>query len=624
MRAKFQELVQSRIIILDGATGTELTKAGMPSDACTEQWVLDNPDKLIELQQAYCEAGSDIVFTCTFGANRKRLEYYGLDQDVREMNRELARISRRAVPNSLVFGDIAPSGNFIEPLGDLPFHEAISSYQEQVRGLLDAGVDGFVVETMIDIQEARAAMLAIRELSDLPVMVSITLDQHGRCLTGAELITAVITLQSLGADAVGCNCSTGPADMISHIRNVKPHAAVPLLAKPNAGMPTVGDTPSFDIGAEEFASFVPEFVRRGVNILGGCCGTDPDFIRMIKQKADACTPIPPAVSATSAVTSASQTVHLGLGRPLTIIGERINPTGKKKLQSKLRKGDLDLVRRYALEQLERGASILDVNVSAPGIDEEAVMPNVISTLSELSRAPLCIDTPNPKVLERALQIYPGRALVNSISAEKQHLEENLAITARYGAMIIALPMSDDGLPPDVATRQRSVEKIIEAATGYGYGIEDIVVDGMLLSASSNPEAAREFLQMVDWTTQELKTNSVVGLSNISFGLPGRAWINGALLTMAVSHGLSTAIANPSSKLVMAMKYAADLLNGRDEYCMNYIRYYRAILKTHSVVMNGEEADYQGHYRPEPGATLDDISEPDKKVEEALTRRNTPQ
>ena len=621
MQRAFQQLVQSRIVILDGATGTELRKAGMPAEACPELWILQNPDQLIRLQEAYRQAGSDIIYTGTFGANRYRLQCFGINEDVTRMNQELAQISRRAAGDGWIFGDIAPSGNFIEPLGDVSFDAAVASCKEQVRGLIDGGVDGFVVETMVDIQEARAAIIAIKELSDLPIIASITLDKNGRCLTGSSLLTATVTLQSLGADVVGCNCSTGPADMISHIRNVKPHATVPLLAKPNAGMPRATDSGAeFDIEAEEFATFVKELVRRGANLLGGCCGTDPEYIRLIKAEAERCEPVPPMTDAVAAVTSVSQTVMLDPQGPLTIVGERINPTGKPKLQEELRNGRLERVRRFAQEQAFRGAHLLDVNVCTQGVNEVEMMQECVRTLTELCRTPLCIDTPNPEVLERALQLYPGRALVNSISAEREQLENNLAVAARYGAMIIALPMSDDGVPHDLNTRIRNAESIVDAASEFGYRPRDLVVDGMLLAAASQPEGVRTFLQMIDWVANTLGTNCVCGLSNGSFGLPGRSWINAAMLSMAVARGLSMTIANPNSKLVMAMKHATDLLNDRDECCMNYIRYYRAVLRTHSVVHSGDSPKYEDLYDPKPAPQPTD---PAGAVEEALSMRVSP-
>ncbi|MFW6171660.1 MAG: homocysteine S-methyltransferase family protein [Planctomycetota bacterium] len=620
-RDEFRKLTDSRLVILDGATGTELLRAGMPTEACPEKWVLEHPDVLIDLQRAYAEAGSDIVYACTFGANRFRLRRYGIASDVVEMNQELVALSRKAVGNRLVFGDIAPSGTFVAPLGDVPFGEAVEVCRQQVRGLLKGGVDGFTVETMVDIQEARAAIIAIREMCDLPVMVSMTLDHSGRALVGADLLNAVIVLQALGADAVGCNCSTGPADLVPSIREAKSSAAVPLLAKPNAGMPIgEGKSIEFDIDADEFASYVPEFARRGVNLLGGCCGTNPEYIRKIRERAESCKVKPPKVEAVSALTSSRSTVFMGIDRPLTIIGERINPTGKKKLRAQLQEEKLDLVRKLAIEQTERGAALLDVNVGLADIDQVKMMRRAVETLSQLTAAPLCIDTTDPEVLEEALRVYPGRALVNSISAEKERLEINLPIAAKYGAMIIVLPMSQGCMPLDVPSRIKAAEQVLEAASSHGYRSEDVVIDAFMLAASSHPEAASQTLETIEWITREIGANSVIGLSNVSFGLPGREWLNASFLSMAVGRGLTSVIANPKDRLVMASKYTADALWGRDEYCMEYLRYYRAILQRHAVVHRGGPEEYQKMYADDNEVAIETLENPEEVVEDALSRR----
>jgi 5-methyltetrahydrofolate--homocysteine methyltransferase len=617
----FHDLVQSRVVVLDGGTGTELARRGMPGNACPEKWVLEHPDTLRDIQQAYSQAGSDIVYTCTFGASRERLKHYGVDADVRSMNAELAQISRQAVDGGLVFGDVGPSGLFIAPLGDMSFSDAVATKKEQILGLLDGGVDGFVVETMMDIQEARAALVAISDVCDLPVMVSICLDHKGRCLTGADLQIAVVSLQAMGADAIGCNCSTGPADMIAHIRDVKPYARVPLLAKPNAGMPHgTGDEPQFDIGAEEFAGYVAEFVRRGTNLLGGCCGTSPEYIRQIKAATEELSPVLPADDVPSVVTSTRAAVEISRDRPLTIIGERINPTGKKALQAELREGRMDIVREMATDQVSRGAGLLDVNVSASGVNEPEVMAEAVATLTQLTSVPLCIDTTNPEALEAALQLYPGRAMVNSISAEAPRIEENLPIAAKYGAQLIVMPMSDDGMPMDVPGRIKAIDTVVQAASDLGYSPRDLAVDGMLLACSSDSDAPAKTLELIEWSDRTLGANTVVGLSNCSFGLPGREWVNAGFLAMAVGRGLSMAIANPTDRLVMATKYTADLLNGRDEYGMEYIRFYRAVLHTHKVVEHEATADYDAIYAQE-----DEIEPPaeiqrDEDLQDTLARR----
>ena len=473
--AQFKELVSKKLLILDGATGTELQKRGMPAGVCPEQWVIENPDAIKQIQQAYVNAGSDIVYSCTFGGNRIKLEEFGLGHRTLEINRRLAQLSKEAAAGKcLVAGDIASTGRFIKPLGDMPFEECVDVYKEQVQGLLEGGVDLFIIETMLDIQEARAALLAVKESCSLPVCVSMSFDENMRTLTGTDPVTALITLQSLGADAVGCNCSTGPASMVEIINMMKPYARVPLMAKPNAGLPRlVNGATVFDMGAEEFGLFAESFVTAGVNLLGGCCGTSPEYIRELYRNCSNLKPQSVDWKPYSAVTSSRETVFLGFNTPVAIVGERINPTGKKKLQAELKEGSTHEIRRFALEQVEKGAHILDVNVGMPGIDEKETMINTVSLLGGICDAPLCLDSSSPEVLEAALRIYPGRALINSISQEKIKLERLLPVAAKYGAMFILLPLSDEGVPEKAVQRQAIVQKVFKEAATYGYQKSDM-------------------------------------------------------------------------------------------------------------------------------------------------------
>ncbi len=571
-KAQFKEMVSNKILILDGATGTLLQKRGMPSGICPEQWVIEHPEVIVDIQKEYVSAGSDVIYTCTFGGTRIKLDEFGLGDNTVEINRRLAQLSREAAgENALVAGDMAPTGRFIEPLGDLSFEECVNIYKEQVRGLLEGGVDLFVIETMMDIQEARAALLAVKESCDLPVCVTMTFDEGQRTLTGTDPITALITLQSLGADAVGCNCSTGPLQMVEIIRMLKPYARVPLLAKPNAGIPRLIDGKTvFDMQADEFGQFAGSFAEAGVNLMGGCCGTSPEYVRELRRSCKDLKPMSISSSLYSAVTSSRKTVFFGVDTPVTVVGERINPTGKKTLQAGLKEGSTQEIRRLAIEQTQKGADILDVNVGMHGIDEKSVMIAAIGVLGEVCDAPLSLDSSSPEVLEAALRIYPGRALINSISQEKAKLERLLPVAAKYGAMFVLLPLNDEGVPEKALQRREIVKHIFDKASEYGYQKNDIVVDGLVMTVSSNQEAAVETLDLIEWCSREFGCNTIVGLSNVSFGLPERGWINAAFLSMAIGRGLTMAIANPSSDLLMSIKLASDVLTGKDVNSKNYI------------------------------------------------------
>lgn len=573
--ATLKQLMDERIIVLDGAMGTELQKKGMPPGVCPELWAVEHPDVLLDIQQGYVKAGARVIYTATFGANRIKLEHFGLGDMVFKINCQLAKLAKQAAgQHALVAGDISSTGRYIYPLGDLSFEEAVEIYKEQVRGLLEGGVDLFIIETMTDIQEARAALLAVKESCDLPVWVTMTFEEGERTLTGTDPVTALITLQSLGADVVGCNCSTGPDKMVSIIEQMRPYAKVPLLAKPNAGLPKlVNGMTVFDMGPEEFGRYARLLAQSGANLIGGCCGTSAEYVAEIVRNVKDIKPLPPSKHQGSAVTSARKTVFIGAGNPFVVVGERINPTGKPLLQEALKQKSYGYVRQLAVEQVEKGADMLDVNVGMPGIDEPSAMVDVINTLVPAVDAPLCLDSSNIEALERGLRIYPGRALVNSISLEKDKIEKLLPIAAKYGAMFILLPLTDEGVPLTAHERQKVVQEVFERAAMMGYQKEDIVVDGLVMAVSSNQKQAVETLNLIDWCSNSFGCNTIIGLSNVSFGLPERAWLNAAFLAMAMGKGLTMAIVNPLSQTVMNIKMASEVLLGRDLYSQRYIKYF---------------------------------------------------
>ena len=576
-------------IYLDGATGSNLQKAGMNPGVCPEKWILDHPQELIRLQQQFVAAGTDILYAPTFTANRIKLAEYGLEGELVEMNHRLVALSKEASKGrALVAGDLTMTGQQLAPVGTLDFEELVTVYKEQVQALYDAGVDLLVVETMMSLQETRAALIAAKETCDLPVMTTLTFEADGRTLFGTDPLTAVVVLQSLGAAAVGVNCSTGPEAMCKVIREMKKAAKVPLIAKPNAGLPVLDQTGQtcYEMDAEAFGREMVLLADAGAEILGGCCGTTPAHIAALVESTSAhChadmtetkddnAPYEACSSAACNsgiryLASERQTLAFGLDDRLHVIGERINPTGKKKFQEALRKGDLSMVDDFVVQQEEAGASVLDINVGMSGVDENELFQQVLEQVSMQTSLPLCIDSSHIHVQENALRRYPGRALINSVSLEKEKFEKLLPLAKKYGAMFILLPLSDEGLPKDLEEKKRIIHTIMDRALALGMTKEDIIVDGLVATVGARKEAALETLETIRYC-KSLGLATVCGLSNISFGLPERSYINAAFLTMAIANGLTMAIANPNQELLTSCMLASDLLLNKKDADITYI------------------------------------------------------
>lgn len=576
-KEKITNLWKKKIVILDGATGTELQKKSMPAGVCPELWCLENPKILESIHASYAQAGAQIVYTCTFGANRFKLKQYGSQDKVEAINKNLTRLARKACgPNILIAGDIGPSGLFVEPFGDLPFEEAVEAFKEQARALIAGGCDLIVIETMIDIQEARAALIAVKELKNIFTIVSLTYEEDGRTLGGTDPLSALITLQSLGADAVGCNCSTGPEKMADIIASLKPYAKVPLIAKPNAGIPRLeGIKTVFDMEAKEFAAACRRLAAAGANMLGGCCGTTSEHIRLLSRFAAKIKPKPPRVKSLAALSSARKFLLLEENKPLIIVGERINPTGKKALQQELLEEKTSLIRQMALDQEKQGADLLDVNVGQPGIDEVKTIKKVTTLLSAVSPLPLVVDSSRVETIEAALRLYPGRMMINSISGEKEKLARLLPLAAKYGAMFILLPLTAGNIPQTAKKRQAVIQNIYSQSRKFGFTKDDFVVDGLVMAVASDAQAARETLATVRWCHDSFKCKTILGVSNVSFGMPGRPWLNATFLAMAHYCGLTMAIANPAAAELMNVKKAADALGAKDNAAKYFIRHFSA-------------------------------------------------
>ena len=579
-REKFIDFTKDHIIYLDGATGSNLVKAGMPSGVCPEQWILEHREVMLQLQKEYVQAGTNILYAPTFTANRVKLAEYHLEKNMSSMIHDLVAISKEAAASTpghpvYVAGDITMTGEQLRPMGKMELEDLIAIYKEQILCLVDAGADLLVVETMMSLAETRAALIAAKEVCDLPVIATLTFEADGRTLFGTDAKTAAVVLESLGASAIGANCSTGPAQMEGIISDMVSVTMIPIIAKPNAGLPFLDEngTTCYNMEAEEFTEEMQVLVNVGATILGGCCGTTPEFIRQLHDRFGT------VAQATATrrpegiryLTSERITHSFGLEDGFFVVGERINPTGKKALQAQLREGNFEKVIQFAEEQETCGAKVLDINMGMSGIDEKLCMLRALEEVSGVTNLPLSLDSSYVEVLEAALRNYPGRALVNSVSLETEKFEKLLPIVAKYGAMFILLPLSDAGLPKDIEEKKEIIHKIYDRALSLGMRKEDIVVDGLVATVGANPKAALETLE----TIRYCKSNgfaTICGLSNISFAMPERGFVNTAFLTLAIQSGLTMAIANPSQEMLMSCALAADLLLNKEEAALRYIEY----------------------------------------------------
>lgn len=565
----FARILESgRLLFLDGAMGTLLQASGMPVGISPDEYCLARPEALRSIHESYLKAGSNIITTCTFGANPWKLKQ---GADVSGINRRLAAIARDAVSRVngdaplFVAGNVGPSGLFARPLGPVEPEDLIAGFQRQIEGLAAGGVDLIFIETQFDLAEARAAVVAARRACALPVMVSMTFEQ-GLSLTGSTPEIFAETMQNLGCDVVGSNCSLGPEEMRPVIGQFCEVCQCPVMAEPNAGMPVLaGNETVFPLGPESFARLAAPFAQLGVRILGGCCGTSPEHIRALTQACGALRLTTPGGTARAgiALTSRSQIVRIGSDLPLAIIGERINPTGKKKLTGQLQKGEFGEALRLADEQIQAGAAVLDVNVGAPMVDEVKILPELICTLMGRQLAPLAMDSSNAGAIAAALPYWAGSCLVNSINGEAGRMATLGPLCRDFGAPFILLPLTGARLPVSAAERIRILGQLLREAEELGISRRLILVDILALAASSTPEAPRECLKVASWC-REHGLATTIGLSNTSFGMPARDMLNASFLCMAYGAGLSSCIANPGAPRVMEAADAINTLMGYDE------------------------------------------------------------
>lgn len=568
------DVIKKRRIYFDGGTGTYLQANGLKPGEEPELWNISHPNVIENMHRAYFSAGSDVATTNTFGVNRDKFQNY---EEIIRSAIECANRAREGFEDKFIAFDMGPTGKMLKPFGDMDFDDCVNLYAENVKCASRCGVDLIIIETMNDALETKAAVLAAKENSALPVFVTNVYDESGKLMTGADPAAMIAMLEGLGVDALGMNCSFGPDKMLGIIDEFSRLSSVPILVNPNAGLPKIENGKTvFDLSSDEFSKIMVSLAQKGATILGGCCGTTPEYIAKTRELTRDLPYSVPSPKPHTLVSSYSHAVEIG-GK-IVLIGERINPTGKKKLKEAIKSGNMDYILEEGIRQSDAGADVLDVNVGVPGIDEPQVMANTVSALQAVTSKPLQIDSSDPAALERAMRLYAGKPLVNSVNGKEESMSQVLPLVKKYGGVLIALTLDEDGIPNDADGRADIAFKIINEAKKYGIDDKNIVVDPLALTVSSDTNSAAVTLK----TIEILKRNNIktsLGVSNISFGLPSRDIVNSAFFTMAMQKGLNCAIMNPFSQAMMNSYHSYNVLAGLDEACSDYIAYASALSDT---------------------------------------------
>ena len=563
--------LQQNILFLDGGTGTLLQRAGLPLGELPERWNITHAEVLQGIHRDYFDAGSHIVCTNTFGANALKFSAAELEEIIKAgiANARMAAASSKGSQEKFVALDIGPLGKLLKPYGDLDFEEAVAIFAQTVRLGVQYGADLLFIETMNDSLECKAALLAAKENSTLPVFVSCAYGADGKLMTGASPAAMVAMLEGMGADAVGVNCSVGPNQMQGVVEELLAKSSVPVLVKPNAGLPIAGETLAYDITEDEFATLVAGFVKKGARLVGGCCGTTPAYIAALKAKLDGVSPR--EISKKNITCVSSYTHEVEFDKPV-LIGERINPTGKKRFRQALIDGDVGYILNEGLVQQEKGAHILDVNVGAAGIDEKTQLVRYVEELQAVLDLPLQIDTADAAALESAMRRYNGKPLVNSVNGKKESMDAVFPLVKKYGGVVVGLTLDERGIPDSAEERVEIARKIIDEASKYGIEKKDIIIDTLAMTISADKDAATKTLTALRKVKNELGVHTSLGVSNVSFGLPCREIINANFFALALQNGLSAAIINPNATETLKAYYAYLALTGQDESCAGYIRF----------------------------------------------------
>ncbi len=555
--------------------GSLLQEAGLKPGELPGTWNITHPEELVRIHKAYLEAGADIVTTNTFGVDRLKYNEttpFQLEPVIRAAVKNAKEAIRQSGKQAWIGLDMGPTGKLLKPMGDLAFEDCCAIYREVVEIGADAGADFILIETMSDSYETKAAVLAAKEGCDLPIFVTVTFDERGKLLTGGSPASIVAMLEGLGVDVVGMNCGLGPIQMKDILKDILQVSSVPVMINPNAGLPRSENGKTvYDIDAAHFAKTVEEIVDMGARIVGGCCGTTPEHIRMVHALCCEKTPVPVTKKNRTVVSSFSQAVEIG--KNPVIIGERINPTGKSKFKQALRDHNLEYILREGVTQQDHGAHVLDVNVGLPEIDEPSMLEEVVRELQSILDLPLQLDTTDPVAMERAMRVYNGKPLINSVNGKEESMRTVFPLVKKYGGVVVALALDEDGIPETAEGRIRVAKKIYDTAASYGIGSENIIIDALCLTVSSDSQGAITTLETLRRVRDELHGKTILGVSNISFGLPQREIINAAFFTMAMQNGLSAAIINPNSEAMMRAYYSFRALMNLDPQCSEYISVY---------------------------------------------------
>ncbi|MBO5402990.1 MAG: homocysteine S-methyltransferase family protein [Clostridia bacterium] len=567
----FREYLKNNIVYLDGGMGTLLQAQGLAAGEHPERWNLSHPDVITSIHKSYFDAGSNVVCTNTFGANILKFAEDELEEIIKAAVANVNRARDLSIQKGEKFIalDIGPSGKLLKPLGDLDFEDAVSVFAKTVKLGVKYGVDLIIIETMNDSYETKAALLAAKENSDLPVIVSNAYGEDGKLMTGATPSAMVALLEGMGVDALGANCSLGPKQLRSVAEELLKYSSVPVILKPNAGLPkSVDGKTVFDVTADEFSDEVAELIKQGIRVVGGCCGTTPEYIKALYQKTCDFAPIQPQNKNITMVSSYTHTVEFG-EKPI-LIGERINPTGKKRFKQALLAGDMDYILSEGVNQQEKGVDILDVNVGLPDIDEVGMLKNAVCELQTVTDLPLQIDTADVTAMETALRRYNGKAMINSVNGKRESMETVFPLVKKYGGVVVALTLDEDGIPETADGRVKIAEKILYTAAKYGIERKDLIFDTLAMTISADNKSALATLSSLKTIKNMLGCHTSLGVSNISFGLPNRDAVNGTFFALALENGLSAAIMNPYSADMMKTYYTYKALKGMDENCAEYI------------------------------------------------------